>query len=43
MIAPKSESSGPQTKTAMKKQAKDVGASSKKSLIAASAAKLVPQ
>ena len=41
MIAPKSVGSGPQTKTTTKKQAKDVGASSKKSAIAASAASLV--
>jgi hypothetical protein len=41
MIAPKSEGSGPQTKTATKKQAKDADASSKKSAIAASAASLV--
>jgi hypothetical protein len=41
MIAPKSEGSGPQTKTATKEQAKDFNASSKKSAIAASAASLV--
>jgi hypothetical protein len=38
MIAPKSEGPGPQTKTATKKQAGDVDASSKKSAIAESAA-----
>jgi hypothetical protein len=41
MIAPKSEIPSPQTKTATKKQAKYVDASSKKSAIAASAASLV--
>jgi hypothetical protein len=38
MIAPKSGDSGPQTKTATKKQAKDADVSSKESTIAALAA-----
>jgi hypothetical protein len=38
MIAPKSDGSGPQTKTATKKQAEDADVSSKESTIAASAA-----
>jgi hypothetical protein len=42
-IAPKSVGSGPQTKTATKKQTADVDASRKKSAIAASAASLVSQ
>jgi hypothetical protein len=41
MIAPTSLGSGPHTKTARKKQAKDAGASIKNSVIATSAASLV--